>query len=184
MRQRRFNKIDMVAIRCLFTCASNAVLLLALMVCDVNAYSSPAPLPTTGVLQRVIEDHYYAIGENRLDEAMSYYHSQSPEIVATRENIEFGLSQYLLKTTTMTFCYVGQEGDIAVARAKHRYLMITGIKFIEHFVDTVYQLREEQGSWKIWTQQQDSSNDATDPKITLLCPIFNNEKKGTEHSSL
>ena len=162
--------------RFLYTCASNAALLLALMVCGDNAYSSPITLPTTGVLQQVIVDHYYAISENRLDEAMDYYHSQSPEIVATRESIEFGLSQYLLKTSTITFCYVGQKGEIAIATAKHSYLMITGIKFIEHVVDAVYQLRKEQGSWKIWTQKGYSSNDtAIGPQNTLLCPILNNQ---------
>ena len=89
----------------------------------------------------------------------SIYNSQPGHyIVQTRENIEFGLSQFLLKTTTMTFCYTGQEGAFAVATAKHRYLMITGIKFIENFADVVYQMREEQGNWKIWTQR-DSSND-------------------------
>ena len=154
----------------------NVVLLfLALTGFGGEAYSSPTPMPITDLLRQVIEAHYYAIGENRLDEAMGYYHSQSPEIVATRESIEFGLSQYLLKTTTMTFCYAGQEGEIAVATAKHRYLIITGIKFMEHFVDAVYQLRQEQGSWKIWTQQRYSSNDeANGPQNTLPCPILNN----------
>ncbi len=165
----------MPAIRYLHTRASNTVLLLALMLCGGNAYSSPTTLPTIGVLQQVIMDHYYAISENRLNEAMAYYHSQSPEIVATRESIEIGLSQYLLKTTTRTFCYVGQQGEIAIATAKHSYLMITGIKFIEHVDDTVYQLREEQGSWKIWTQKRYSpNNEAIGPQNTRLCPIFNN----------
>jgi hypothetical protein len=46
---------------------------------------------------------------------------------------------------------------------------------MEQFVDAVYQLREEQGNWKIWTQQRVSSNDeANDPQNTLLCPILNN----------
>ena len=158
MRQLRFNNTEIATIRILNTCASNAVLLLALIVCGGNAYSSPTPIPTTGVLQQVIVDHYYAIGENRLDEAMGYYHSQSPELVQTRKDIELGLSQFLLITTTLNFCYTGQVGGFAVATAKHRYLIITGIKFMEHFVDAVYQLREEQGNWKIWTQRDSSGN--------------------------
>ena len=106
-----------------------------------------------GVLQQVIVDHYYAIGENRLDEAMGYYHSRSPEIIQTREDIEIGLSQFLQRTTTLNFCYTGQVDGFAIATAKHRILLISGVKFIELFVDVVYQLRLEQGSWKIWTQR-------------------------------
>ena len=148
----------MAVIGSLNTCASNAVLLLALIVCGVNAYSSPTSIPTTGVLQQVIVDHYYAIGENRLDEAMGYYHSRSPEIIQTREDIEFGLSQFLQRTTTLNFCYTGQVDGFAIATAKHRILLIAGVKFIELIVDVEYQLREEQGSWKIWSQR-DNSND-------------------------
>lgn len=88
-----------------------------------------------------------------LIEAMSYYHSQSPETAQARANIEFGLSTYLLKTTTMSFCYVGRDHEFAIARAKHRYLTIAGMKFVEKFVDAVYRLREQQGTWKIWTKQ-------------------------------
>lgn len=77
----------------------------------------------------------------------------SRPVVKTKGNIERSLSQFLIKTTTMTFCYLGQDHEFAVATAKHRYLTISGIKFVEHFVDVVYQLREEQGSWKIWTKQ-------------------------------
>ena len=135
-----------------------AILLIASTGFGGDAYSSPIPMPTTEQLLQVVVAHYRAIEDNQLDEAMRHYHSQSPEIARARENIEFDLSQYLLKTTTLTFCYAVQEGEIAVAIAKHRYLMITGIKFIEHFVDAVYELREEEGHWKIWTQR-DSLND-------------------------
>ena len=139
------------------SCRNLVLLFLALTGFDGKVYSSPTPMSITDLLQQVIEAHYYAIGENRLDEAMGYYHSQSPEIVQTRENIVYGFSQYLLRTTTMSFCYAGQEDEFAVVTAKHRYLMISGIKFIEHIVDVDYQLRREQESWKIWTQR-DSSN--------------------------
>ena len=110
-------------------------------------------MPTTSELRQVIVAHYQAIEDNQLNQAMRQYHSQSPELIQARQDIEFGLSQYLLKTTTTAFCYAGQEVAIAIATATHRYLMITGIKFVEYFVDVEYRLREEQGSWKIWTQR-------------------------------
>ena len=174
MRQLRFNKTEIAIIGSLNTCASNAVLLLALIVCGGNAYSSPTPLPTTGALQQVIVDHYYAIRENRLDEAMGYYHSQSPELVQTKKDIELGLSQFLLITTTSNFCYTGQVGGFAVATAKHRYLRIVGIKFMEQFVDVVYQLREEHGNWKIWSQRDSSNDEANGLLKSQLYPIINN----------
>ncbi len=109
----------------------------------------------TDQLRRVVKAHYSAIEENRLDEAMFYYHSQSPEIENTKGIIEFGLSQYLLKTTIMDFCYGGQQGHLTLVTAKQRYLMIVGVKFIEHSVNAVYLLRQEEGNWKIWSQRDD-----------------------------
>jgi hypothetical protein len=142
----------------LFTVITISVISILTLTAYANqSYSSPSPRPTADLLRQVIVAHYQAIEENRLEEAMHFYHSKSPEIVQTRENIEFDLSQFLLKTTTMNFCYNGQQGEFAVATAKHRYLMIVGIKFIEHLVDVKYQLREEQGSWKIWTQSKISN---------------------------
>ena len=135
---------------------SIVLLLFTLISFGGDAYSTP--MPTADALRQVIVAHHYAIGENRLEEAMGYYHSQSPDLAQTREDIEYGFSQYLLRTTTMSFCYNGREGEYALAAAKHRHLMISGIKFIEHIVDVVYQLREEQGNWKIWTKR-DSLND-------------------------
>lgn len=142
----------------LFTVITISVLSLLTLTAYANqSYSSPSPRPTADHLRQVIVAHYQAIEENRLDEAMHFYHSKSPEIVQTRENLELDLSQFLLKTTTMNFCYDGQQGEFAMATAKHRYLMIVGIKFIEHLVEVKYQLREEQGSWKIWKRRETSN---------------------------
>ena len=129
------------------------LLLLVLTGFAADVYSIPIPMPTTRLLRQVVLDHYYAIGENRIDEAMGYYHSQSPDRTKTRENIEYGFSQYLLRTTTMDFCYIGEEGEFAVATAKHRYLMISGIKFMDQITNVIYRLREENGSWKIWAKR-------------------------------
>ena len=144
----------MLEVHSMNICASTIVLLLVLISCRGDAHSVPAPTPTTDMLRQVIVAHYHAIEENRLDEAMRYYHSQSPEAVYARKSIEFGLSQFLQTTTTMSFCYIGRDGEFSMAKAKHRYLIISGIKFVEKFADTVYRLREEQGNWKIWTKQE------------------------------
>jgi hypothetical protein len=117
---------------------------------------------TADSLRQIILAHYYAISENRLGQAMHYYHSQSPELYETRTMIEQGLSQFLQKTTTMCFCYLGQQDEVATA--KHRYLRIAGIKFMEHSVKVTYQLRKEHGNWKIWSQR-DNSN----ANIKLMC---------------
>jgi len=159
MQQWRLNKTEMSAIRSLSVCAITTCLLLALSGFGGDAYSSQPTVPTTAQLQQVIVAHYRAIEENRLDEAMRQYHSQSPKFVETSEKVKFGLSQYLLKTSIAAFCFTGREAGVAFATARHRSLMITGMKLIESQFEVEYQLREENGVWKIWAQRDDSLSD-------------------------
>ncbi len=129
-----------------------ALLLLGLGVSCGDTRSNPTAMPMEEILRKVVVGHYHAIEDNQIDEAMSYYHSQSPQASQARENIEFGLSAYWQKTTTMSFRYIGRDKEFAKAKATHRYLIIMGVKFIEQSADIVYLFREERGAWKVWTK--------------------------------
>ena len=159
MQQRLLNKTEMSALRSLSVCVITTFLLLALSGFGGDVYSSQPTMPTTAQLQQVIVAHYRAIEENRFDDAMRQYHSQSPKFVETSEKVKFGLSQYLLKTSTTAFCFTGREAGIAFATVRHRSLMITGMKLIKSDFEVEYQLREENGVWKIWAQRDNSPND-------------------------
>ena len=52
-------------------------------------------------LYRVVAGYYYAIGENRLDEAMSYYHRDSPQVDEKRWEVAFALTGHLQSTSTV-----------------------------------------------------------------------------------
>ena len=126
------------------------LLLLSTAGLHADAQSCAGPAATVTLLNDVIVGHYGAIAENRLKEAVRFYHNQSPEVVQTRKNIELGLSQFLLKTTTLSFEFIGQRHDLAFGRASHRFLRIAGVKFFEEFVDVSYVFRKEGGAWKLW----------------------------------
>ena len=102
------------------------------------------------LLKNVIVGHYHAIGENRLEEAVRFYHSDSPEVARIRTEIELGQAAYLQKTTTLKFDFIGQREDLAFGKARHRFLRIAGMKFFERFVDVSYVFRKEGGAWKLW----------------------------------
>ncbi len=107
-------------------------------------------------LHRIITAYYYAIGENRLDEAMSFYHEDSPQVVETRRELVFGQSSYLQRTNTLSFHLVHHDGERAVVLATHRHLRIAGIKFMEELAETRYILRREGDAWKIWSSVDQS----------------------------
>ena len=102
------------------------------------------------LLKDVIIGHYYAIAENRLEEAVRFYHSDSPDVARIRTELELNQEAFLQKTTTLEFTFVGHREDFAFGEAKHRFLRIAGIKFSEEFVDASYVFRKEDCTWKLW----------------------------------
>lgn len=102
-------------------------------------------------LHRVILAYYYAIGENRLEEAMSFYHQHSPQADEARRLLEFGQSNYLQRTSTLSLVLVRYDGKDAVILATHRHLRIAGIKFMEELVQTLYVLHRQGHAWKLWS---------------------------------
>ncbi len=102
-------------------------------------------------LHRIVTAYFYAIGENRLEEAMSFYHEDSPQADETRRELEFGRSAYLQRTNTLSFDLVHHDGERAVVVATHRHLRIAGIKFMGALVETRYVLRRQGVAWKLWS---------------------------------
>ena len=103
-------------------------------------------------LYRIVTAYFYAVGENRLEEAMSFYHEDSPQAEETRRELEFGRSAYLQRTTTLSFDLVHHDGERAVVVATHRHLRIAGIKFMEDLAETRYVLRRQGDAWKLWSR--------------------------------
>jgi len=101
-------------------------------------------------IYRIVTDYFYAIGENRLEEAMGFYHSDSPQADSARRELAFGQSAYLQRTSTLSFDLVHHDGERAVVLATHRHLKIAGIKFMEERIETRYELRRQGDAWKLW----------------------------------
>ena len=102
-------------------------------------------------LYRIITAYFHAIGENRLEEAMSFYHEESPQADEARRELAFGRTAYLQRTITLSFDLVRHDGERAVVVATHRHLRIAGIKFMEEFAETRYVLRRQGDTWKLWS---------------------------------
>ncbi len=103
-------------------------------------------------LYRIVTAYFHAIGENRLEEAMSFYHEDSPQADEARRELEFGRSAYLQRTNTLSFDLVHHDGERAVVVATHRHLRIAGIKFMEELAETRYVLRRQGRAWKLWSR--------------------------------
>ena len=125
-------------------------MLLLLSTAGLHADAPVGSVAIETLLKNVIVGHYQAVAENRLEEAVSFYHSGSPEAARIRTEIEFSQATYLQKTATLSFDFIGQREDFAFGKARHRFLRIAGMKFSEEFADVSYIFRKEGGAWKLW----------------------------------
>ncbi len=125
------------------------LLLLSTAGLHADARAGSAAIET--LLKDVVVGHYHAVAENRLEEAVSFYHSDSPEVARIRTAIGLSQAAYLQKTATLSFDFIGQREDFAFGKARHRFLRIAGLKFFEKFAEVSYVFRKEGGAWKLWT---------------------------------
>ena len=128
---------------------SRISLVLVLMIAALP--QTAAGSANTDELYRIVTAYFYAIGENRLVEAMSFYHEDSPQADDVRRELELGQSAYLQRTSTLSFDFVYYDGERAVVLATHRHLRIAGVKFMGELVETRYVLRRQGVAWKIWS---------------------------------
>jgi hypothetical protein len=134
-------------------CIAAILLCISTVALHAEAQLGSATIETQ--LKNVIDGHYAEIGENRLNEAVRFYHSNSPEVAHIRTEIELNQAAFLQRTTTLSFEFTGygQREDIAFAKARHRFLRIAGMKFFEEFAEVSYTFRKEGDSWKLWVAQ-------------------------------
>lgn len=128
-----------------------ACLVLALVAVNIGGRAESDTIDPTLQLRAIVDGHYYEISESRVDEAMSYYHSRSPQAEQGRESIEYGVTQFRQFATILEFNVVRSDEHIALARARHRILRIIGIKYLEKVADRLYTFRRERGAWKLWS---------------------------------
>ena len=62
-------------------------------------------------LFQIVTGYYYAIGENRLEEATSFYHRDSPQIAETMRELLAGRSTYLQRTNTLSLDLIHRDGE-------------------------------------------------------------------------
>ncbi len=129
---------------------SITAMLLLLSTVGLHAGARAGSVTIETLLKNVIVGHYQAVAENRLEEAVSFYHSDSPEVARIRTAIELSQAAYLQKTATLSFNFIGELEDLAVGKARHRFLRIAGMKFFEQFAEVSYVFRKEGGAWKLW----------------------------------
>ena len=108
--------------------------------------------PTAEALKSVAERTVAALKGEDLDAAISTIHSQSPTVLLSKKSLPDLFENFDINTELLSFAYIGQNEDYAVARTKTRYIKLSGPFFQNQEVDTITVYRQENDNWKVWNQ--------------------------------
>jgi hypothetical protein len=120
------------------------------MTCLASSYAEPDP--TAEAIKSVAERTVAALQAEDLDAAISTIHSHSPTVLLSKKSLPDLFENFDINTELLSFAYIGQNEDYAVARTKTRYTKVSGPFFQNQEVDTITVYRQEDGKWKVWNQ--------------------------------
>jgi hypothetical protein len=102
-------------------------------------------------LRQVIEKNYAAASHKSVDETMSTIDPKSPGYARTRKALP-GQFDVGATTSLVSYRFVGQDADFAVARVKFKTTGKPGSSFVTNVIDSMTVFHQADGQWRLWDQ--------------------------------
>ena len=83
---------------------------------------------------------------------MGDMHSQSPAYLPTQQMLQQLFPAYDLNYELLEYTFVGEDGEYAYAKVKQSTIKVSGPAFQNNKVEALQVFKEENGTWKLWTQ--------------------------------
>lgn len=99
-----------------------------------------------GALEKYIE----AMNDNKLEEAMSMLHKNSPAQLPSRHAIGPLMSIYKLHHRLLDPEYIGTDNDYLYLRIKQKTRKLDGPEFQNNISDMLISMKQDEDIWKIW----------------------------------
>ena len=115
--------------------------------------ASAAEEALAGTLRNVLEEQTSAYGQEDQRETMSYIHTKSPDYSSMREALPEQFSNLDVRAELVDFRYLGHDDEFAVARAKIKTEGESGTTFAANVIDTIVVFHQEDGTWKLWSDE-------------------------------
>ena len=106
--------------------------------------------PTADGIKNTVERTLRAYREEDMDAMLSTVHSQAPSYMSIKKDSPTVFENYDINAELISFTFIGQDEDYAVARTKIRYTKISGPAFQNTEFDTFSVYRKENDEWKTW----------------------------------
>ena len=131
---------------------ATCVTLLALL-----AFSAPtaraADDPLAGALRQVVAGNLTAFNKKDLAATMGFVDTRSPDYESTQSELAAEFKDLDLTAELVGFTLIGHDDEFAVARVKTKTTAKPGSSFVNNTVDAITIFHQENGSWKLWSEQ-------------------------------
>jgi len=93
-----------------------------------------------------------AFNNKDVDASMRTVDSRSPDYAPTKQALEDQFKDLDVKSEIVSFDYMGHDNEFAVARTKVKTTGKPGGDFMTNTVDSVMLFHQENGAWKLWSE--------------------------------
>jgi len=131
---------------------ASCVALLALQGFGVPA-ARAAEDPLGMALRQVVEGNLSAFNRKDVAGAMNFVDTRSPDYDSTKDELVSEFKDYNLTSELVRFTLIGHDDEFAVARVKTKTTSKPNSGFVNNTVDTITIFHQENGGWKLWSQQ-------------------------------
>lgn len=109
--------------------------------------------PLTAALRKVVEGNIAAFNKEDVDASMSFVDTKSPDYEGTKSELATDFKDYNLTTQLVSFTLIGHDDEFAVARVKEKTTGKPGSGFADNTTDSMVIFHQENGAWKLWSQE-------------------------------
>ena len=104
-------------------------------------------------LREVMEGNLAAYNHKDVGASMHTVDSRSPDYASTKRAIEEQFKDLDVTTQLVAFDYIGHDDEFAVARTKVKSTGKPGTGFTDNTVDAIVIFHQENGAWKLWSEE-------------------------------
>jgi len=122
-------------------------------VCFGAAPARAANLAVALALRHAMQLNLDAYNLKNVDATMGTIDSHSPDYASTKKAIEEQFKGGDITTELVDLTDIGHDDEFAVARAKTKTTGKPGSGFTDNVVDAIVVFHQENGDWKLWSEQ-------------------------------
>ena len=107
---------------------------------------------TASDIEKAVLDNLEHTQNEDIEAVMGDMHSQSPSYLPTQQLLMQLFPAYDVKYELIDYQFIGEDSEYAYVKVQQRTKKISGPAFQDNEVEALFVFKQENGTWKLWTQ--------------------------------